>query len=78
MYDIRYNLLASQFSHSLGYPVQSIQKFTPSILASNDDFDNSEPLVLVSHAIGSGSADHMTLLNMRTGLPEMLFCIKES
>ena len=63
VYDIRYSIISSMYSHNMHYPIMAMSSYR-----KNDR--SNPPLVLVS---AGGPQHELSALNLETGLVETLF-----
>lgn len=77
VYDIRYNVIASQYKHFTRAPINSISTFNPSKYLTNLNLnrsDSSSPLALVS----SGASNYeVCLVNLETSAVEVLLTVDD-
>eukprot|EP00351_Strombidinopsis_sp_SopsisLIS2011_P005484 CAMPEP_0116888416 /NCGR_PEP_ID=MMETSP0463-20121206/23418_1 /TAXON_ID=181622 /ORGANISM="Strombidinopsis sp, Strain SopsisLIS2011" /LENGTH=152 /DNA_ID=CAMNT_0004553119 /DNA_START=2619 /DNA_END=3077 /DNA_ORIENTATION=- len=73
LYDIRYNIVMSQFKHNMRYPINAVSTVcSPQLMKNN--LHKSDPLALVS---AGGPNYEMSLLNLHSGNVEILFTVND-
>lgn len=73
VYDIRYNIVMSQFKHHMRYPINAVSTVcSPNLMKLS--LRRSDPLALVS---AGGPNYELSLLNLNSGHVEILFTIND-